>query len=298
MKVEYLKEFLILSDKLNFSTAARICGISQPVLSTHIKSMESELGIPLFERDRHSVRLTSFGASVVPQATMIVHQYEIIERAANGYLQELSSKLDVGYLYYAYRGLLPNLSSKFSNLYPTVKLNLHSLEYQDGIRALQEGSLDITLTIDVDDRILERCNMLKLGEDDICCVVRVDDPLAQLDVVSLSELKDEPFILPDPNDSGAYAHFIEMLFEEAGFKPRAAVLYHEVDTRYFAVEAGEGIGLIGKHFQKHMSNNLKFIPLKEKRSRYNMIAIWDRANRNESIPRFLELAKAAHEGSK
>lgn len=50
MKLEVLEEFVMLAKTLNFSVAARKLYISQPTLSTHMMSLEKELGFPLLIR--------------------------------------------------------------------------------------------------------------------------------------------------------------------------------------------------------------------------------------------------------
>ena len=60
MQTEFLEEFLVLADELNFRRAADRLHISHPALSKHIASLERELGFSLFDRTG-STRLTSAG---------------------------------------------------------------------------------------------------------------------------------------------------------------------------------------------------------------------------------------------
>lgn len=61
MTTERLHEFYILSELLNYSKAAESLYITQSILSRHIKEMEQELGVLLFERNTHTVTLTDDG---------------------------------------------------------------------------------------------------------------------------------------------------------------------------------------------------------------------------------------------
>ena len=60
MQTEFLEEFLVLADELNFRRAADRLHISHPTLSKHIASLERELGFTLFYR-AGSTRLTPAG---------------------------------------------------------------------------------------------------------------------------------------------------------------------------------------------------------------------------------------------
>ncbi|VUX15208.1 Hca operon transcriptional activator [Streptococcus pasteurianus] len=57
MDLEHLYEFAVLAESKNFSEAAEKLFISQSALSKHIKSLEQELGVPLFNRENRSATL-------------------------------------------------------------------------------------------------------------------------------------------------------------------------------------------------------------------------------------------------
>ena len=61
MKIEKLNYFLTAAEYLNFSKAAEACHIAQPAISKQIHSLEQELGVPLFIRFGHCVKLTPAG---------------------------------------------------------------------------------------------------------------------------------------------------------------------------------------------------------------------------------------------
>jgi DNA-binding transcriptional LysR family regulator len=58
MEMHQVQYFLAVAKELNFSRAARKCGMSQPSLSRAIKSLEAELGGALFRRERKNTHLS------------------------------------------------------------------------------------------------------------------------------------------------------------------------------------------------------------------------------------------------
>ena len=62
MEIGTIQEFVVLAECLNFSEAASRLFISQSSLSKHIKALEQELGVALFERTTRSIRLSGAGA--------------------------------------------------------------------------------------------------------------------------------------------------------------------------------------------------------------------------------------------
>jgi DNA-binding transcriptional LysR family regulator len=63
--MQQIRYFVALCDELNFTAAARRCGVSQPSLTTAIGALEQELGGALFQR-KPTVALTALGYAVRP----------------------------------------------------------------------------------------------------------------------------------------------------------------------------------------------------------------------------------------
>lgn len=80
MKIEHLREYIALARTLNFSATARYLNTSQPVLSSHIKAIEQELGVELLSRNQHRVRLNKSGQITYEHALRIVEQYDAMIR--------------------------------------------------------------------------------------------------------------------------------------------------------------------------------------------------------------------------
>ena len=63
MTTKTLEYFLVVVKHLNISKAAKELFISQPALSKQISQLEAELGVSLFDRTKHSLKLT-YGGSI------------------------------------------------------------------------------------------------------------------------------------------------------------------------------------------------------------------------------------------
>ena len=71
MEIDYICEFSVLAETCNFLEAADQLFISQSSLSRHLKTLEKELGVPLFDRTTRSVTLNGFGQLFLPYARQI-----------------------------------------------------------------------------------------------------------------------------------------------------------------------------------------------------------------------------------
>lgn len=63
MNTFQLSCFLQVAETLNFARAAEILHVTQPAVTQQIRSLEKELGVPLFHRTTRSVKLTQAGAA-------------------------------------------------------------------------------------------------------------------------------------------------------------------------------------------------------------------------------------------
>lgn len=82
MRIETLREFIVLAKYLSFSAAADELHLSQSAMSVHISGMEKELGYKLVDRS-HGVALTSVGQSFLIGAQEAVSAYDGAVRKCN-----------------------------------------------------------------------------------------------------------------------------------------------------------------------------------------------------------------------
>ncbi|HKF10562.1 MAG TPA: LysR family transcriptional regulator [Xanthobacteraceae bacterium] len=91
MELQQVRYFLALCEELNFTRAARLCGVSQPTLTTAISALERELGGVLFHR-KPSIALTELGHAVRPYLKEIARSADDAREAAKTLLGHKSKR--------------------------------------------------------------------------------------------------------------------------------------------------------------------------------------------------------------
>lgn len=80
MEIRNLESFIQVAELGSFTKAAESLGYTQSSVSTQIRQLEKELGIPLFERINHRVRLTEKGKEILNLTHELFRTAEAIKK--------------------------------------------------------------------------------------------------------------------------------------------------------------------------------------------------------------------------
>lgn len=143
MRMEHLREFVVLASCMNFSTAAEKLHLSQPALSNHIADIEKELGYELFERKAKS-ELTHQGKIFCEGAWRILGEYErtivALRKSTAGTAGTLRIKQALGYSRCGQFYL--RAINAFAKQNPAVDVTLSEGRGANLFESLRDGTLD------------------------------------------------------------------------------------------------------------------------------------------------------------
>ncbi|EST54447.1 transcriptional regulator [Brevibacillus panacihumi W25] len=146
MDFRVLQTFLVAATTENFHQAAEALFIAQPTVSQHIRQLEKELGIPLFERVGKRVRLTAAGRRYLPHAKELLEQWHHSMEDLQAWRQGYREKLQIAVSPIIARARLSHLLHRFTKLYPDVDLSIRIAESVDIGPLVQSGQADLGLS--------------------------------------------------------------------------------------------------------------------------------------------------------
>src|SRR5436305_2037427 len=119
-----LESFVAVAEELSFTRAAARLRLAQPPLSRAVRSLETRLGLRLFERTNRSVALTtagrSFYAEVQPPLLRLQRAGATARRAAAGE----TARLEIGFVSSLLGPELTDVFRRFRAAHPAVQLTL------------------------------------------------------------------------------------------------------------------------------------------------------------------------------
>jgi len=287
MELRHLRYFVIVAEELHFGRAAQRLNLSQPPLSRQVQRLEAELGVALFDRDRHHVALTRAGALLLPEARRALERADGVARVAARLRSGDAGRLRIGYVHSALYGAVPPLLRRFRAQTPGVQLSIRELVTSELVAAVDEDRLDVAFVRPpVDDALATRV----VEEEPLVAVLPDDHELAARSEVELSELAGEPFVLfPRPLGEGLW-DAIAKACVAAGFTPRIVQESPQIHTIVGLVAAGVGVTLVPASVRRLALPGVRYVGLTPSSPMVRLAVVWAPTREFPALQRFLDVA--------
>jgi DNA-binding transcriptional LysR family regulator len=268
VELRQLRYFVAIAEEGSFSRAAVRLHISQPPLSTQIRSLEEELGAPLLARTNRGVSLTASGQVFYEEVRAILARLESARARTLQADRGDVGMLSVGFVSIADYGILPPALKSFRSQFPLVEVQLHELTTDAQIRELRAARLDLGFGLaPVEEPDLEFATILR---EALVLAAPSDHAVAADDMVDLRSLAKDSFIVP-PRDiaPGLYDLTISRC-RAAGFAPRIVQNARQMQTVIGLVSCGMGIALVPSSVRNLKRTGVRYLQLRGRPSRIEL----------------------------
>ncbi len=251
MEIDHLKEFVVLAQMGNFMEAADILFSSQSTLSKHIKCMEMELGVPLFERTTRKVSISKYGLLLLPYAREITELRDKYTAILHSSLESEHEFLALGSIYGLAQYQITDVLVKFKKSRPQSTFNVMQTSSKDLTDMLRQRKCELAFIRDIEDAADEFAE-IPYTTDTIVAVLPLAHPLARQATIPLRLLAEENFVLATPQTLPGQLSL--KACELSGFEPKIVCTDSDAENLVDLVVKGMGISLVLKKLVLHLSH--------------------------------------------
>lgn len=236
MNIANIVSFIYIQRMKNFNKAAKKLYITQPSLTSRIKTLEKDLGVRLFNRDNKHVELTEEGHIFLPYAIEIYNNY----LKAKASLQKSTSTITVGSIISVSTSILPNAVYQFQKQNHYLSFEIITAKTTTILKSLLNNDCQIAITEKVDDpNIISELVYL----DNVSLFVSPTHPFVKLKrKITIEEIASEPLICFNP--SSDYWSDISSRFKEKHLMPNIVFNIDSMEAAKSAITNNIGIGFL------------------------------------------------------
>ena len=196
-----LQTFLHVAQSMSFSEAATQLHLTQPTISHHIKMLERDLGVELFDRSGSGLRLTEAGSLLFPRARRLMHEVFEIQQMMESLENKIVGQLRIACSTTTGKYVLPQFAARFHDQHPGVNISILRCTSPLVVPQLLKEEADLGVVSY--DACGDGMECQEFFNDHIILIVPVNHPWALRPSIDPSELLEIPMIVREPT-SGTY----------------------------------------------------------------------------------------------
>jgi DNA-binding transcriptional LysR family regulator len=257
-----LHVFRVVADTLNFSKAAEELHLSQPAVTSQVRSLEEGLGIALFDRVGRNATLTPAGKTLLPYVRQIETLTSDALAALAPFGVQEGVELNIGASHTIGVYLLPKLLPMLVRDWPKLRIHVVGGSTSEILNALSTHQVSIGLIEAPGHR--PDLKIEAFSEDELSLILPPSHRWAKKKTLRAAEIVQEPILL---RESGSgMRRFVEEYLKKNGVlsqQLRTNVDMNSTDAIISAVEAGLGIGFVPVMAleKAKLTDSVKIVPL-------------------------------------
>lgn len=287
MDTRLLNAFVVLAETEHFGEASSKLCISQPALTKQIKTLESQLGVTLFQRGRHGAKLTPEGQYLLSQSQSVLREARILEKQARQLSAPQKVELYAGFGLSSLNFITP-LLAKFNRVHPDINVHIDDMPSNTMEDKLLLGELDLAFSrLPVTEplksiSLVQERLMLAIPTQTIMVLEADDDPLHYFNTLGLIQLS--------PEKGKKLYQQIHDFLKHHQIKPRVLQQSQDIQTQLALVAAGLGMALVPKSAELICDKQkVTLLPLSGLYTQWEIGVIWNNNIQNKDRDIFIKI---------
>ncbi len=188
LKISHLRLILAIEEHGQISAAADALSVSQPAASRMLGEIENILKAPLCSRVARGVELTQYGKALARRARTIFLELRETAREINELKTGSGGSVSLGSVTGPALNLAVPAIRQVSTAYPGIEINIQIDNSNVLVRELQAARHDFVIGRIPDDINPRLFNLVEIGAEDVCLIVRDGHPLLEKEVIVPADL--------------------------------------------------------------------------------------------------------------
>ncbi|MCT8249347.1 LysR family transcriptional regulator [Proteus faecis] len=279
MDTRLLNAFVVLAETEHFGEASSKLCISQPALTKQIKTLESQLGITLFQRGRYGAKLTPEGQYLLNQSQSVLREVRALEKQARQLSDPQKAELYAGFGLSSLNFITP-LLAKFNQVHPDITVHIDDIPSNIMESKLLLGELDLAFSrLPVTEplkgiSLAQERLMLAIPTQNIMVLEIEDDPLHYFNTLGLIQLV--------PEKEKKLHQQINAFLKYHQIEPRVLQQSQDIQTQLALVAAGLGMALVPKNAELICDKQkVTLLPLSDLYTQWEIGVIWNNNIKNK-----------------
>jgi DNA-binding transcriptional LysR family regulator len=245
----FLRQFRYLvavAEERHFGRAAQRCNVTQPSLSSGIRQLEFELGVPIFLRGRGQrfQGLTAEGDRVAIWSRAVLAHCDAMRKEIDIMKKNLTGRLRMGVMP-SMSPVLPFMLQGFREKYPGVRVDVQFIGTEAMKLGLNNFALDVAMTY-LDQADLGRKNTLPVYSEQLSLLVPDTAEFQNRKTITWREAAEYPLAML--RSSMHERRFVDQVFTSVGCAPKAQIESESILHLMFQVQFTELCTIIPSHF--------------------------------------------------
>jgi DNA-binding transcriptional LysR family regulator len=290
--IEKLDLLLHLARERHFGKAAQAAGVSQPTLSSAVKSLEEQLGVVIVERGSRFRGFTPEGERVLSWARQLTSDVRAMRQELQATQRDLAGELRLGVIPTALPAVT-ELTVPFRAAFADVRFRIMSLTSNQILQKLSDLEIDVGISY-VDSEPLGRFRGVPLYEERYALLVPSDGPFENRKSITWREAAKFP--LCQLSGDMQNRRLIDRHLRDAGADPQCTVESNSMLLLYAHVRTGGWASIMPVRFAEEFEQpgRLRAIPLVEPDVRHVVgLILPDRDTQTPIVTKFIRTAQKA-----
>lgn len=243
----------------SFTKAADSIGYSQATVTAHIKALENELGVPLFDRIGKHIYLTDAGKRFLPYAFNLLKAEEEALQSIRP-LDELDGELRICSASSYAAAVLPAFLLRFRKLHPNVNITVKVSDFPDDTTLkLKRDEIDFLVEIDDGSKYPEFRTVHRKKEN-VLFVTHPGNALLKREDISLEDIIEDQLIIADRNIG--YCAMLESELKRKGLELHPVMEIGSVEAILNVLLGGFGTTFMPEYMALEHIKNGRLVEIK------------------------------------